>query len=234
MLIDEFTRLNKEIISCTKCPRLVKYRREVAIKKVRRFREWEYWGRPLTGFGDINAHLLIIGLAPAAHGGNRTGRMFTGDSSGDWLIKVLYEYGFANQPYSINRFDGLELKDAYITAVVRCAPPKNRPIRDELINCQEYLVKEIKLLKNIRIILTLGHISFNWTLKALKSLYHDLNVKGIKFRHGAKYLVKGTKFILFVSYHPSRQNTQTGRLTWEMWSNIFKEIVEELNRVKGV
>jgi uracil-DNA glycosylase family 4 len=196
--------------------------------------DWDYWGRPLPGLGDIDARFLIVGLAPAAHGGNRTGRMFTGDSSGDWVVRALYETGFANQPVSISRDDGLVVRDCYITAVARCAPPKNKPNRDELLNCRRYLVNEIYLLKNIRIILTLGRISFTNTLYALRELYPNLEYKNIIFSHGAKYFLVGTPYILYVSYHPSRQNTQTRRLTWDMWIDVYRRIREDLDRMASV
>ena len=226
----EISMLVQEIINCKLCPRLVEYRAEVAKKKVRRFREFEYWGRPLPGFGDLNARLLIVGLAPAAHGGNRTGRMFTGDSSGDWLIKALYETGFANQPVSRYKDDGLKLIDCYVTAVARCAPPKNKPLRSELINCQRYLIREFEILRNIKAILTLGRISFDWTLRALNILY-GLDRRYIHFRHGVAYDLRGLGKRLFVSYHPSRQNTQTGRLTWDMWIKVFRSIRSYLDGV---
>lgn len=224
-------RLEDRIINCDLCPRLVEYRSDVARKRVRRFRDWVYWGRPLPGWGDPNARLLIVGLAPAAHGGYRTGRMFTGDSSGDWLVRALYETGFANQPISVSRDDGLSLRGCYITAVARCPPPKNKPVSEELINCQRYLIEEFRILSNLNAIVCLGRISFEWTLKALKKLYPNINSRRYRFYHGAKYMVDGTPYKLFISYHPSRQNTQTGRLKWDMWINIFKMIREELTNL---
>lgn len=206
--------LRDRIINCRKCPRLISYIKEVAKNKPKRYKNWEYWAKPLPGFGDLKARILIIGLAPAAHGGNRTGRMFTGDSSGNWLIKALYELGYANQPYSVSLDDGLTLKDVYITACLRCAPPKNKPNRDELENCREYLEEELKILKEVKVVITLGRIAFDTFLKISK--YPKL-----KFKHGEKYKVG--KYTLIVSYHPSRQNTQTGKLKWEDWLNIFKE-----------
>ena len=171
----------------------------------------KYWGKPLTGFGDINAELLIIGLAPAAHGGNRTGRMFTGDSSGDWLARVLYEFGFANKPASQRINDGFQLTNAYITASVRCAPPENKPSRDELDNCSTYLQEELNLLRNVRVIICLGKIAFESCSKLLE-------IKS-GFSHGK--VISHEKFDIVCSYHPSRQNTQTGRLHWEQWLKIF-------------
>jgi len=206
--------LRDRIINCKKCPRLIAYIKEVAKNKPKRYKNWEYWSKPIPGFGDLKARILIIGLAPAAHGGNRTGRMFTGDSSGNWLIKALYELGYANQPYSVSLDDGLNLKDVYITACLRCAPPKNKPNRDELENCREYLEEELKILKEVKVVITLGRIAFDTFLKINKS-------PKLKFKHGEKY--KLGKYTLIVSYHPSRQNTQTGKLKWEDWLNIFKE-----------
>ncbi|MCS4538933.1 MAG: uracil-DNA glycosylase [Thaumarchaeota archaeon] len=211
--------LNKEIIRCRACPRLVSYREQVARKKVRRFLNWDYWGRPLPGFGDLNAKLLVIGLAPAAHGGNRTGRMFTGDDSGNWLAKALNEIGFANKPFSNAKDDGLQLKGAYITAVARCAPPDNKPTKEEIENCSRYLRRELQILKNLKVVLTLGKIAFNSYLKHL-----SLSEKP-KFKHGSVYKYEGYP-ILIASYHPSRQNTQTKKLTWEMWIEVFKKVRE--------
>ncbi|WP_457600572.1 uracil-DNA glycosylase [Hydrogenivirga sp.] len=215
--------LNKEIIECHRCERLSSYIRDVARKKVKRFAEWDYWGKPLPGFGDPEAELLIVGLAPAAHGGNRTGRMFTGDSSGNWLARALYETGFANKPTSERKDDGLELRGAYITAVVRCAPPENRPTREEMENCNGYLIEELKLLKNVRVILCLGSIALKGTLMALKRLYPEARLKGVKFGHGLRYEPEGIPYTLLTSYHPSKQNTQTGRLRWEEWVRVFEE-----------
>ena len=206
------TSLNKRISRCTKCPRLSSYIRGVAKNKVRRYMDEKYYGKPLSGFGDINARLLIVGLAPAAHGGNRTGRMFTGDSSGDWLAKAMHSHGFASIPTSQNRDDGLVLHDAYITAAVRCAPPKNKPTKDEMENCFTYLEEELQILKNISVILCLGKIAYDTTSKLL-------GVKAEKFGHGNLFTYK--KYKILTSYHPSRQNTQTGRLTWREWSAVF-------------
>lgn len=204
--------MNRSIIHCKRCPRLAEYIREVARKKVKRFSGDKYWGRPLTGFGDPKARLLLIGLAPAAHGGNRTGRMFTGDSSGDWLAKALYENGFASKPTSTDIDDGLRLIDAYVTASVRCAPPQNKPSREELNNCASYLREEFYLLKNVKIVVCLGKIAFDTSCKLL-------GIKGIKFSHEKSF--KHNDLHIIASYHPSRQNTQTRRLSWEMWSHVF-------------
>jgi uracil-DNA glycosylase family 4 len=217
----ELYLLNKKIIQCKKCSRLSLYVRKVAKEKVKRFIHENYWGRPLTGFGDFGAELLLVGLAPAAHGGNRTGRMFTGDSSGDWVAKVLYENGFATKPTSERLNDDFDLINTYITASVRCAPPNNKPLKEELENCFLYLEKEISLLKNVRVIICLGKIAFDSCCKLL-------HIKGIKFSHGKSF--RHQKWIIICTYHPSRQNTQTGRLTWKQWSDIFskaKKILDE-------
>ncbi len=204
--------LNKKIIKCKRCPRLASYIRSVSKTKVRRFNDERYWGRPLTGFGDVKARLLVIGLAPAAHGGNRTGRMFTGDSSGDWVAKVLFTFGFANKPFSQKIDDGLQLTDAFITASARCAPPENKPTREELDNCFPFLVEELKILQNVKVIVCLGKIAFDTCCKLLE-------IKHAKFSHGKKFTHE--KFIVICSYHPSRQNTQTRRLSWQQWSSVF-------------
>ncbi|MEM2127892.1 MAG: uracil-DNA glycosylase [Candidatus Bathyarchaeia archaeon] len=211
--------LAERIVNCGRCPRLRGYCEEVARVKRRAYREWTYWGRPLPGFGDPHAVLLIIGLAPAAHGGNRTGRMFTGNGSGDWLIRALYEVGLANQPTSLSRGDGLELRSTYITAVVRCAPPGNKPLREEIDNCSTYLSEELRLLRNVRLVLTLGRVAFNAYLGhvTLKAGRRPV------FKHGALYDFGCGQPHLIASYHPSRQNTLTGKLRWEDWMDIFIE-----------
>ncbi len=216
----ELDALRERVISCRNCPRLVNYVSKVSRERVRRYRDWNYWGRPLPGFGGLEARLLVIGLAPAAHGGNRTGRMFTGDSSGDWLIRALYETGFSNQPESVSSEDGLELESAYITATVRCAPPKNRPLSEEIRNCSEYLKEEARLLDKVEVVLTLGRIAFDAYNKYMLA---ESGGPKPSFRHGGFYDFSGTPSLV-TSYHPSRQNTQTGRLTWEMWIGVFNGI----------
>ena len=206
--------LNKNIKRCTKCPRLSSYIREGAEIKVKRFADQNYYGLPLSGFGDTKAKLLIVGLAPAAHGGNRTGRMFTGDSSGDWLVKIMYKNGFASIPTSISQDDGLVLSNAYITAAVRCAPPQNKPTKLEMETCFDYLQKEYQILKNISVILCLGKIAYDATCKLIK-------VKPEKFGHNKLFEYDSIKVL--TSYHPSKQNTQTGRLTWKEWSAVFQK-----------
>ena len=217
---DPFERLNAGVVACRKCPRLVAHRERVAQEKVRRYRDDEYWGKPIPGFGDPNARLLIVGLAPAAHGGNRTGRMFTGDRSGDFLYRALHRAGFANQPWSRRRDDGLALYDCYITAAVRCAPPGNKPIPNELATCRPYLVEEIRLLRHVRVIVALGRIAFDAFLKAWVDVGRPLPIPRPAFGHGA--MVKLPEGVwLLASYHPSQQNTQTGRLTPAMFQRIF-------------
>ena len=222
--MENLEALNLQIVECDRCPRLLNHIKEVSLRKVRRFKDWEYWGKPLPGFGDLNPKLLIVGLAPAAHGGNRTGRMFTGDSSGNWLAKALYETGFANKNTSESADDGLILREAYITAVVRCAPPQNKPTKEEIENCNSYLVEEIRLFKKLKVILCLGSIALKGTLKALKKIYPESNLKGIKFGHGSVYKPEGLPYTLITSYHPSKQNTQTGRLGWKEWVEVFREV----------
>jgi uracil-DNA glycosylase family 4 len=222
MASQAWTELNAQIVNCEKCPRLVAYRQEVARVKRAAFRDWEYWGRPVPGFGDRNARLLIVGLAPAAHGANRTGRMFTSDSSGNTLMAALYRAGFANQPTSEHRGDGLELRDAFITAVVRCAPPQNRPTRQEELNCRGYLGREFDLLPSVRVVLALGRIAFDGYLNLLRE--RGVDVPRLSFQHNAWYKFEPPLPMLVVSYHPSRQNTQTGRLTQAMFDRVFLRI----------
>jgi len=211
--LKSISSLNKEIKNCKKCPRLSKYIQDVSKNKVRRFANQNYYGRPLSGFGDVNARLLIVGLAPAAHGGNRTGRMFTGDSSGDWLAKAMHKHGFASIPTSQSSDDGLVLNNAYITAVVRCAPPQNKPTREEMDACFDFLRQEYKILENITVILCLGKIAYDTTCKLL-------NVKREKFGHNKLFDYNSIKIL--TSYHPSKQNTQTERLSWKEWSRVFQ------------
>jgi uracil-DNA glycosylase family 4 len=209
-VIDE---LNRRIVSCRRCPRLVEWREQIAREKRAAFRDEEYWGRPLPGFGDLKARLLICGLAPAAHGGNRTGRLFTGDQSGAWLFGALYRAGFANQPTSIHKGDGLKLRDCYVTACVRCAPPANRPSPAERDNCLGYLAEELDLLKRVRVIVCLGGFAWEGMLRALRSRQWKPTPKP-RFRHGAEAGVG--PYLLLGCYHPSQQNTFTGRLTTSM------------------
>jgi len=214
-------KLNEEIVSCTRCPRLVEYREKIAREKRRAYRDCDYWGKPVPGFGDPKARILILGLAPGAHGSNRTGRPFTGDASGNFMYPVLYETGFANQPTAISREDGLKLKDIYITAAARCAPPDNKPLPEELANCAEYLDREISGLQHVKVVVALGKIGFEAYLNRLKRNGQITNKAAYVFEHGAKYAMPDGK-ILLASYHPSNQNTQTGKLTRAMFLQIFK------------
>ena len=215
----QFDQLNKEIIACRKCPRLVSWREEVARVKRKAYKDEEYWGKPVPGFGDPKARVLVVGLAPGAHGSNRTGRQFTGDASGGFLFPALHRAGFANQPSAESRSDGLILKDMYITASARCAPPNNKPSPEELNNCQPYLEREIELLKP-KVIVCLGRISFERILK----IYSARNF-GWKFSHGALYELM-TDHWLLCSYHPSQQNTLTGKLKVKMFDDIWNKAKE--------
>ncbi len=222
--------LNAEVVACTRCPRLVVYREKIAQEKRRAYRDWDYWGKPVPGFGDPNARVLIMGLAPGAHGSNRTGRPFTGDSSGNFMYPVLYETGFANQPTATDRSDALELTDLYITAAARCAPPDNKPLPQELANCAPFLDRELDGLKKLKVVVALGKIGFDAYLNYLKR--HDVisNKALYVFRHDARYQMPDGK-ILLASYHPSNQNTNTGKLTRPMFVEIFHEAKRLANQV---
>jgi len=210
--MNELALLQSEIVACERCPRLREYCREVAIVKRRAYRDQEYWGLPVPSFGDPRARVLILGLAPGAHGANRTGRMFTGDKSGEFLYRALYETGFANQPTSTSREDGLTLTGAYISASAHCAPPDNKPSREELLNCRPYLERELQLLKNLRVVVALGRIAFDTYL----SIIHERR----KFGHN---IVHHLTPALISSYHPSQQNTSTGKLTAAMLREVFEQ-----------
>ncbi len=218
---DLWDALNSEIVECRTCPRLVDWRERVAREKRRAFKEDDYWGKPVPGFGDPNAQILILGLAPGAHGSNRTGRMFTGDASGDFLFPSLFQSGFAAKAVATSANDGLQLKNAFITAVCRCAPPANKPTRMEQINCRGYLLRELALLRNVGGIIALGGIAFNNAFDIIKYLYKISVTRRPKFGHGKFYTWHASPIWLLASYHPSRQNTQTGRLTKEMFSMIW-------------
>lgn len=220
---DDLIILEREIMNCRKCPRLVPYREEVARIKRRAYRDWNYWGRPVPAFGDPEARLVIIGLAPAAHGANRTGRMFTGDRSGDFLYEQLYRAGFANQPNSKRNDDGLILNDALISAAIRCAPPANKPLPEEIRNCLPYLERELALIRP-RAILALGGIALNTYLDLLKRQALIASRAGYPFSHGASFVLPGDLPHLFAAYHPSQQNTQTGRLTPAMFARVLRKI----------
>ena len=219
--MDSIQKINQDIIACQRCTRLSEYINDVAQKKVKRFSNENYWGKAVPGFGDENARLLILGLAPAAHGANRTGRMFTGDSSGDWLYKALYETGFANQPTSVNAQDGLLLKDAYITATNHCAPPQNKPTPTEINNCKPFFERELSALSNLEMVLCLGNIAFTHFCRVR-------DIRGLKFAHNAFYELSDG-LTLVSSYHPSRQNTQTGKLLWPDWLAVFQGIRSRLS-----
>jgi len=218
----ELTGIQDDVVECRACPRLVAHREAVAARKTKRFADELYWGRPVPSFGDPNPRLLIVGLAPAAHGGNRTGRMFTGDRSGDWLFEAMHRHGFANQSESSARGDGLELFDAYITAIVRCAPPANKPGRTEIVTCRSYLVRELAALRNLRVVIALGQIAFNGFLAAWTEAGWPITRPKPKFSHGAAVTLS-EKVYLLASYHPSQQNTFTGRLTRPMLHSVFRE-----------
>ena len=219
---DSLSRLDAEVIACTRCPRLVEYRAEVARIKRRAYRDCEYWGKPVPGFGDPKARVLVLGLAPGAHGSNRTGRPFTGDASGNFMYPILHETGFANQPNATDRNDGLELRDLYITAAVRCAPPENKPQPNELANCAPYLDRVIEILSQVRVVVALGRIGFEAYLNYLKRKGLLARKKAYVFQHGANYTMPDGK-ILLASFHPSNQNTQTGKLTKQMFTEIFRQ-----------
>jgi uracil-DNA glycosylase family 4 len=241
--------LQDTVVRCHKCPRLVAYLKEVSSHQPKRYRDWNYWSKPLPSFGDPDARVLIVGLAPAAQGGNRTGRMFTGDRSGEWLFRALYQFGFANQPNSLRRDDGFKLDDCYITATIRCAPPKNKPLPEEIENCRPYFLKELDLLGNIKVIVPLGQIAFTQTLKILRLKGYD--VPPLSFGHGKLYLISKRRtqdsclpeaprrrqaeprtISLITTYHPSQQNTQTGKLTKPMFHKVFKMVQRKL-KVEG-
>jgi len=220
MSLDE---LNAEILSCRRCPRLVEWRERVAREKRRAYRNWDYWGKPVPGFGDPRARVFVVGLAPGAHGSNRTGRQFTGDASGDFLYPALYRAGFASQPNSVSRADGLTLTDLYTAPVCRCAPPNNKPTPEEMTNCQPYLERELELFQP-KVIVALGRIAYNDILHIFLIKDHSL-----LFAHHAIYqLLSGSWLVC--SYHPSRQNTQTGRLTVEMFDQVWKTVRGLLDR----
>ena len=213
--------LNRRIIACRKCPRLVEYRAEVGRTKRRAFQEWDYWAKPVPGFGDPRARLLLVGLAPGAHGANRTGRVFTGDASGVFLFKVMYDTGFASQPVSVSRGDGLKLRDAYISAAVRCAPPDNKPLPEEIRNCRPYLERELKLFARLRVVIALGKLAFDDYLAILRDQGKIRRRSDFVFAHDREHRIGEGIPVLISSYHPSQQNTATGKLTEEMFRAVF-------------
>ncbi|HEY5176138.1 MAG TPA: uracil-DNA glycosylase [Terriglobales bacterium] len=214
--------LNQEVVTCTRCPRLVTYREQIGRERRRAYRDCEYWARPVPGFGDPDACVLVLGLAPGAHGSNRTGRPFTGDASGKFMYPILYKVGFASQPSAEHRDDGLKLMDCYITAAVRCAPPDNKPLPSELANCAPFLDRELGTLKSVKVVVALGRIGFDAYLNYLKRNDIVRSKAGYSFAHAACYsLANGVT--LLASYHPSNQNTATGKLTAAMFEAIFRE-----------
>ncbi len=222
--------LNEEIINCFRCPRLVAHREEIGRIQRRAYKGQTYWSRPVPGFGDPAARLLIVGLAPGAHGANRTGRMFTGDRSGEFLYRALWETGFANQPDSLSREDGLKLTDAYITAPVRCAPPDNKPDLEEILACRPYLVRELALLKRVRVVVALGSIGLNAYLAVLQDAGQISSRAAFRFGHGLCYSAFPNGPTIIASYHPSQQNTSTKRLTAEMLRAVFAQAKEMIGR----
>lgn len=242
----QLVQLNRRIVACRRCARLVQWREQVAREKRRMFRDWDYWGRPVPGFGDPHAQLLVLGLAPAAHGANRTGRMFTGDRAGNFLYGGLHREGFASQPTSVSRDDGLKLRNCYITASLRCAPPQNKPAPGEQATCRPYLEEEFRLLANVRAVLALGRIAHDTYLRLLQQGGQIRNLAAFPFGHGAEHQVpwpcqprqwrgqrrtwpgKERTIRLFDSFHPSQQNTQTGRLTPAMFNRVLREVNQYL------
>ena len=217
----ELSALHSDIISCRKCPRLVRWREDIARKKTKRFADQEYWGKPVPSFGDESAQLMVVGLAPAAHGGNRTGRVFTGDESANWLYRALHNNGFANQAHSTHRGDGLKLLNCYITAVCHCAPPQNKLLLKEIKHCRPFMLQELQLLKNLRIIVGLGKVGFDASFDCIRELgWTDLKARP-KFGHGVMYRINDT-ITLLGCYHPSQQNTFTGKLTERMLDKVFR------------
>jgi uracil-DNA glycosylase family 4 len=217
---DSLAKVEREVISCRRCPRLVAWREHAAREKRAAYAEEEYWGRPLPGFGDPRATVMVLGLAPAAHGGNRTGRIFTGDRSGDWLFAALYRAGFANQPQSVARDDGLTLRGCYVTAAVRCAPPANRPLPSERDNCQPYLERELGLLRSVRVIVCLGGFAWEVALRTLRALRAEIPRPRPRFAHGASVSI--APWVMVGCFHPSQQNTFTGRLTEPMLDEVLE------------
>ena len=224
---DSLARVSRDVVACERCPRLRAWCREVARVKVKRFQDQAYWGRPVPGWGDPAARLLIVGLAPAAHGGNRTGRIFTGDRSGDFLFAALHRAGFASQPTSVGRDDGLRLVDCYVAAAARCAPPANRPLPEEVGRCREYLAREWRLLPRVRAVLALGKVSQDAVVALLRQLGRVPPRKAFAFGHGLGHDLGGG-LALFASYHPSQQNTFTGKLTAQGFDGVLAGINRHL------
>jgi uracil-DNA glycosylase family 4 len=220
--------LYQEVVGCKTCPRIVEFRTKVAREKRKQFMDWTYWGKPIAGYGDPSAELLLVGLAPAAHGGNRTARVFTGDKSADFLMKCLHAEGLANQSNSDSLDDGLELKSAFMTTVLKCVPPQDKPTAEELRNCAPFFGTEMKLMKNIKIILALGKIGFDGALKHFRQDY-DLKMKDYSFGHDKQYVLPNG-MILWGSYHPSPRNVNTGRMNFDMMTELLQKIKRELKQ----
>ncbi len=218
---DTLEKIAHDVINCKKCPELIDYIKKVSEKKKREFKNWEYWAKPVAGFGDPKAELFVIGLAPAAHGANRTGRMFTGDSSGDLLIKVLHKFNFANQPFSKSRDDGLRMINCYLSACLRCAPPNNKPTREELEKCSEYLIRELRIIKPKCVVL-LGRIAYDTFFRIYEKIFWN-EIRKPPFKHGLVYKQENSPFIV-ISYHPSRRNRNTGVLKEEEFEEIFSKV----------
>ena len=221
----KFESLEKQITECRKCSRLVNFREKIASEKRKSYMDWDYWGKPVSGYGDINERMMILGLAPAAHGGNRTGRVFTGDKSADFLFKCLYHAGLANQSNSDHRQDGLELK-GYMTVAVKCVPPEDKPTADEKINCESFLEQEFEIMPNLKVVVGLGKIGFDSCLKFIRKS-HLIKMKDFKFGHGVRYELPNG-LILFGSYHPSPRNVNTRKLTFEMMVQFFETLKKDI------
>jgi len=219
MKMDSLPQLNADVTACRACPRLVSWREEVAATKRRAWRDWDYWGKPVPGFGDPDARLLLVGMAPGAHGANRTGRVFTGDASGDFLYPALHRAGFANQPNSTDLADGLELIDCYITSVARCVPPQNKPVAAEIAACRPFLERELALLPQVQVVMPFGRIAFDGYVRALRQMGHP--IPRLDFGHGLLHELPDGLPAILSSYHPSQQNTRTGRLTAEMMDDVL-------------
>ena len=219
--------LYRKVVSCEACPRIVDFRTKVASQKRKQFKDWTYWGKPIPGYGDSNGELLLVGLAPAAHGGNRTSRVFTGDKSADFLVRCLYLEGIANQPNSDSLDDGLVLKNAFMTPILKCVPPHDKPTAKELHNCADFFSAEMEILKQVKVILALGKIGFDGCLKYFRRDF-NLKLKDYPFGHNKKYVLPNGK-ILWGSYHPSPRNVNTGRINVEMMTSLLKNVKKVLN-----
>ena len=222
----KFKSLEKKIVGCCKCSRLVNFRERIASEKRKSYMDWDYWGRPVSGYGDIDERMMILGLAPAAHGANRTGRVFTGDKSADFLFKCLHHVGLANQPNSDHRQDGLKLK-GYMTVAVKCVPPADKPVAEEKINCESFLAQEFEIMSNLKVVVALGKIGFDSCLKFIKKT-HPIKMKDFKFGHGVRYELPNG-LILFGSFHPSPRNVNTGKLTFKMMVQFFETLKKDIS-----